>query len=301
MDKDFQDIQQLDLEESNNQFSGGEEPGTHGQNPRRESPFWKGQPPSQTFPKRLCSSFHLSLLALSLNVLLLVAVCVIGSQSTRLQEELRTLKETFNNFSSSTLVEVLALGSHKGSMSDKLTSLEAQLKKQHQDVTADHATLFLHLKHFPTDMSSLECNMVFLQSNGTKCCPVNWVKYGGSCYWFSRAGMNWHEAYAYCQLENAHLVVINSWDEQRFIVEHMSPFHTWIGLSDIQGPWKWVDGTNYEHNYQHWGMAQPDNWQGHEVGAGDDCAVVLANGFWNDKFCAELYHWACEMKHNITV
>ncbi|XP_048221809.1 asialoglycoprotein receptor 2 [Perognathus longimembris pacificus] len=301
MDKDFQDLQQLDLEETDHQFSGGEEPGIHGQNRKKESPFWKGQLPSQTLPQCLCSSLHLSLLALSLNVLLLVAVCVIGSQSIQLREELQALKETFSNFSSGTLREVLALGSHGGSTSDKLTSLEAQLEEHHQDIKADHATLLLHLKHFPTDLGALTCHMVYLQSNGTKCCPVNWVRHGGSCYWFSRAGMNWREAEAYCRLENAHLVVINSWDEQKFIMQHTSPFHIWIGLSDMEGPWRWVDGTNYEHSYQNWAIAQPDNWQGHEVGASEDCVEVLSNGLWNDNFCAEVNRWACEMKHNITV
>ncbi|KAM4844871.1 C-type lectin domain family 10 member A-like [Thomomys bottae] len=282
MDKNFQDIQQLDSEETDSQFSGG-------------------QPPSRTHPWCLCSTLHLSLLALSVNVLLLVTVCVIGSQSTQLREELRTLKETFNNFSSSTLEEVLALGFHGGSARVKLTSLESQLEKQQQEVKADHATLLLHLKHFPGDLGSLECHMMFLQSNGTKCCPINWVRHGGSCYWFSRAGLNWHQANEYCQLENAHLVVINSWDEQKFIVQHTSPFHTWIGLSDREGPWRWVDGTDYEHNYQNWAITQPDNWQGHEVGASEDCVEVLSSGLWNDNFCAELNRWACEMKHNLTV
>lgn len=46
------------------------------------------------------------------------------------------------------------------------------------------------------------------------CCPVNWVDYEGSCYWFSRSGKAWAEAEKYCQLENAHLVVINSREEQ---------------------------------------------------------------------------------------
>lgn len=45
MEKDFQDIQQLDSEENDHQPSGDEEQGTHGQNPRTENPFWKGKCP----------------------------------------------------------------------------------------------------------------------------------------------------------------------------------------------------------------------------------------------------------------
>jgi asialoglycoprotein receptor 2 len=45
MEKDFQDIQQLDSEENDHQLSGGEEPGTREQNCRTENPFWKGKCP----------------------------------------------------------------------------------------------------------------------------------------------------------------------------------------------------------------------------------------------------------------
>lgn len=45
MAKDFQDIQQLDSEESDHQLGRGEEPGAHGHNPRREDGFWKGKYP----------------------------------------------------------------------------------------------------------------------------------------------------------------------------------------------------------------------------------------------------------------
>ncbi|MBZ3870509.1 Asialoglycoprotein receptor 2 [Sciurus carolinensis] len=302
MEKEFQDIQQLDSEENDHQLSGGEGPGTHGQTPRRENPFWKGKwsPPPQPFPQRLCSRFHLSLLALGFNILLLVAVCVIGSQSTQLQAELRILKESFSNFSSSTLMEVQDLGFRGDGAGDKVTSLGAKLEKQQQELKADHATLLLHLKHFPVDLRTLTCQMVFFQSNGTECCPVNWVEYEGSCYWFSRAGKTWSEADKYCQLENAHLVVINSREEQKFILQHTGAFHIWIGLTDSDGSWKWVDGTDYRHSYKNWAITQPDNWQGHELGGSEDCAEILTDGRWNDNFCQQVNRWACEMKRNIT-
>ncbi|KAK2506661.1 hypothetical protein MC885_006743 [Smutsia gigantea] len=294
MAKDVQDIQQLDSEENDHQLS-------------------RGLPPPQPLlPQCLCSRPHLSLLVLGFNVLLLVAICVIGSQRARLQMELWTLKATFSNFSSSTLGEIQALSSHGGSAGDRLTSLEANLEKQQQDLKADHAALLLHLKHFPLDLRVLTCQMTFFQSNdgsqpsspaipsGTECCPVNWLEREGSCYWFSRSGKTWPEAEKYCQLENAHLVVINSREEQKFIVQHTNPFHTWIGLTDSDGSWKWVDGTDYRYNYKNWGATQPDDWQGHEVGGGEDCAEVRSDGRWNDNFCQQVQRWVCEMRRNIT-
>ncbi|XP_017387207.1 asialoglycoprotein receptor 2 isoform X4 [Cebus imitator] len=141
MAKDFQDIQQLSSEENDHPFQRGEGPGTHGLNPRREHPFWKGPPPAQLLPQRLCSTVRFSLLALGFNILLLVVICVVGSQSARLQAELRTLEEAFSNFSSSTLMEIYALGTHGGSVGDKITSLGAKLEKQKQDLKAGQSLL----------------------------------------------------------------------------------------------------------------------------------------------------------------
>ncbi|XP_008588175.1 PREDICTED: asialoglycoprotein receptor 2 isoform X4 [Galeopterus variegatus] len=286
MAKDFQDIQQLDSEECDHQLGRNEGPG-----PR----------PPQPVLQQLCSRRPLGLLALGFNVLLLVAICVIGSQSTQLQVELRALKETFSNFSLNTLSEVQALSTHGGSTGDKITSLGAKLKKQQQDLKADHASLLLHLKHFPVDLRALACWMAFFQSNGTtECCPVNWVEHRGSCYWFSRTGKTWPEAEKYCQLENANLVVINSWEEQKFIIEHTRPFATWIGLTDSDGTWKWVDGTDYRYGYRTWGFPRPGYWRGYEVGRSESCAEVEWNGRWNNIACQELHRWVCEMTQNIT-
>ncbi|KAI2580960.1 asialoglycoprotein receptor 2, partial [Homo sapiens] len=134
MAKDFQDIQQLSSEENDHPFHQGEGPGTRRLNPRRGNPFLKGPPPAQPLAQRLCSMVCFSLLALSFNILLLVVICVTGSQSAQLQAELRSLKEAFSNFSSSTLTEVQAISTHGGSVGDKITSLGAKLEKQQQDL-----------------------------------------------------------------------------------------------------------------------------------------------------------------------
>ncbi|XP_072586257.1 asialoglycoprotein receptor 2 isoform X2 [Vulpes vulpes] len=215
MAKDCQDIQQLDSEDSDQQLGRGEGPGPRGHGPRREDRFCRRLPPHRPLLlQRLCSGFRLSLLVLGFNVLMLVAICVIGSQRAQLEEEVRILKENFSHFSSGVLMELGVLLSDGSGASSQLTSLEAKLEKQQRDVKADHATLLLHLKHFPSDLRILTCQVAFFQSNGTDCCPVNWLEYEGSCYWFSRSGKTWEEAEKYCQLESAHLVVVNSREEQ---------------------------------------------------------------------------------------
>uniref|UniRef100_A0A8C0I6K0 Asialoglycoprotein receptor 2 n=1 Tax=Balaenoptera musculus TaxID=9771 RepID=A0A8C0I6K0_BALMU len=289
MARDFQDIQQLDSEENDHQLCRGEGPGTRGHSPRREDPFWKGKclVSGPFVLQRLCSKLRLSLLVLGFNILLLVAVCVMGSHSkAQLQVELQTLKETFSNFSSSTLMR--SWWAHP--LPTPLSSLWP----------LDHATLLLHLKHFPVDMRTLACQLAFLQSNGTECCPVSGWTMKAAANWFSRSGSPGPRLRS-TAAGGRHLVVINSREEQKFIAQHTNPFQTWIGLTDSDGSWRWVDGTDYRHNYKNWAATQPDDWQGHELGGSEDCAEIRGDGRWNDDFCQQVKRWVCEIKRNITI
>ncbi|XP_049493072.1 asialoglycoprotein receptor 1-like isoform X2 [Panthera uncia] len=197
MTNDYQDLQHLDNEDNGHQL--------------RQAP-----PPPQRLFRRLCSGPCFLLLSLGLGLLLLVVVCVIGSQNSKLRDELRALRVTFSNFTASTEVEVKALSSQGGSVGRKLKSLESQLQKQQQQLSEDHSSLLLHVKQFVSDLRSLSCQIGVLHGNGSaaSCCPVNWLEFEGSCYWFSRSGKSWPEADKYCRLENAHLVVVGSWEEQ---------------------------------------------------------------------------------------
>ncbi|XP_037665217.1 asialoglycoprotein receptor 1 [Choloepus didactylus] len=278
MTKEYQDLQHLDNEE-----------GDHYQ-------LRKGPPPPQPLFRRLCSGPLLLLLALGLSLLLLVVLCVIGSQNSQLRGELRSLRETFRNFSDSAEADVKELSTQGGGVGRKMKALESQLEKQQKELSEDHSSLLLHVKQFVSDLRSLNCQMAVLQGNSTEkpCCPVNWVELEGSCYWFSRSGKPWAEADKYCQLENAHLVVITSWEEQRFLHHHIGPVNTWMGLTDHSGSWKWVDGTDYETGFKNWRPEQPDDWYGHGLGGGEDCAHFTDDGRWNDDVCRRPYRWVCE-------
>uniref|UniRef100_A0A8C2MRL0 Asialoglycoprotein receptor 1 n=1 Tax=Cricetulus griseus TaxID=10029 RepID=A0A8C2MRL0_CRIGR len=280
MTKDYQDFQHLDNEEND----------LHR--------LQRGPPPSPSLLHRLCSGSRLLLLSLGLSLLLLVVVCVIASQNSQLRADLLALQQNFSNFSVSTEDQVKVLSTQGGSVGRKMKLLESQLEKQQQDLSEGHSNLMLHVKQLVYDLQSLSCQMAVLQGNGSErtCCPINWVEYEGSCYWFSSSGRSWTEADKYCQLENAHLAVVTSWDEQKFVQHHMGPTNTWIGLTDQNGPWKWVDGTDYEKNFKNWRPEQPDDWHGHGLGGGEDCAHFTSDGRWNDDVCRRPYRWVCEKK-----
>ncbi|EDM04972.1 asialoglycoprotein receptor 1, isoform CRA_b [Rattus norvegicus] len=227
----------------------------------------RGPPPAPRLLQRLCSGFRLFLLSLGLSILLLVVVCVITSQNSQLREDLRVLRQNFSNFTVSTEDQVKALTTQGERVGRKMKLVESQLEKHQEDLREGSERI---------------------------CCPINWVEYEGSCYWFSSSVKPWTEADKYCQLENAHLVVVTSWEEQRFVQQHMGPLNTWIGLTDQNGPWKWVDGTDYETGFKNWRPGQPDDWYGHGLGGGEDCAHFTTDGHWNDDVCRRPYRWVCE-------
>ncbi|XP_016043000.2 C-type lectin domain family 10 member A-like [Erinaceus europaeus] len=278
-------------------------------------------PPPQSLLKYLCSGLRPVLLSLGLSLLLLVGICVIGSQNFKSQRDMVTMRAEFNNFSSNTTATVQALRSQGDNMQETITSLGTEMEKHKQEIQIARSLNelillvqkelnkdqqefkqgypeMLQLVHWlVTDLKSLTCEVIALKSNGSKtsCCPLNWLEFEGSCYWFSRSGKPWAEAEKYCQLEDSHLVVINSKDEQNFVQKHIGFFYnTWIGLSDSDGDWKWVDGTDYETNFKNLTPGQPDNLQGHILGIGENCTYIHSNGKWNDDICERLYQWACE-------
>ncbi|XP_037348235.1 C-type lectin domain family 10 member A [Talpa occidentalis] len=283
--------------------------------------FRNGLPPPQSFLQHLCSGPRPILLCLALNLFLLVGICVIGSQNSKFQGDLVTLRTTFSNITA----EVESLNSrgdsaqgaltslsaevenHKQelqaarSLNNKVFSLEKKLEEQQAEFKAGYSEMLPVVQQLVKDLKSLTCKMTLLQSNSsqTTCCPTDWLEHGGSCYWFSRSRKSWSEAEKYCQLENAHLAVLNSRDEQNFVQKHLVNTFTWIGLTDSNGEWKWADGTDYKTNFKNWKPGQPDDWQGHGLGGGEDCAHLHPDGGWNDDVCQRAYGWVCETSVSI--
>uniref|UniRef100_E1BJL5 C-type lectin domain containing 10A n=1 Tax=Bos taurus TaxID=9913 RepID=E1BJL5_BOVIN len=254
---------------------------------------------SQTFLKRLLSSPCLLLLSLALS-LLLASICVMGYQNFKFQSDLQTLRTSFSNFTSNSMAEVQALNSQGRSFQEMITSLKAEVESHKQELQAGDSEMLLRVQQLVKNLNSLTCKMDALKSNGkscsqnTACCPANWLEHEGHCYWFSSLRKPWPEAEKDCQLKNAQLVVINSRDEQDFIQANLHPYFTWMGLSDPDGVWKWVDGSDYETNIKNWKPGQPDDFHGHGLGGGEDCAHFYPDGEWNDDACQRLYYWICE-------
>uniref|UniRef100_A0A8D0TVM0 C-type lectin domain family 4 member E n=1 Tax=Sus scrofa TaxID=9823 RepID=A0A8D0TVM0_PIG len=103
-----------------------------------------------------------------------------------------------------------------------------------------------------------------LRGQTWNCCPLNWIHFQSSCYFFSTNVMSWTASLKNCSSIGAHLVVINTQEEQEFLF-HAKPKRKefYIGLTDqvIEGQWKWVDGTPFTTSLSFWDIGEPNNHQ----------------------------------------
>ncbi|KAG3292450.1 C-type lectin domain family 4 member A-like [Ictidomys tridecemlineatus] len=107
-------------------------------------------------------------------------------------------------------------------------------------------------KRFIKEMIYTNLEFVRMNSNMEgkvwSCCPKNWKSFSSSCYFFSTDVKSWNVSQKNCSRMAAHLVVINSKEEQDFLTQNMHKDAAYlVGLSDPEGEghWQWVDQTPY--------------------------------------------------------
>ncbi|XP_072255285.1 C-type lectin domain family 10 member A-like [Pyxicephalus adspersus] len=127
-------------------------------------------------------------------------------------------------------------------------------------------------------------------------CPDDWSQFQDNCYFFSNLDKSWMNSHEMCQKRKARLTVINTQEEQVFLTKLAMKIHVWIGLSEIDGEWKWVDATPFSSTPKNWAPGQPDEYFGHGLGGGEDCAQLDDNGYWHDEHCSGSYRYICEKK-----
>ncbi|KAK9538101.1 hypothetical protein VZT92_005658 [Zoarces viviparus] len=177
------------------------------------------------------------------------------------------------------LAGLIGLGVHYRASEDKLSS-----------VSEERDLLNASLTNLTKEMDRLQrwCKQ-------KKTCPEGWRMFSCSCYLLSTRSGTWEESRKDCRDKGADLVIIDSLQEQKFLLSIITD-HTWIGLSDRdeEGTWKWVDGTPLTEAY--WGLDEPNNGGG-DLGE-EDCSEIVvgmnAERNWNDLRCDNSRHWICE-------
>ncbi|XP_013008475.1 C-type lectin domain family 4 member A isoform X2 [Cavia porcellus] len=145
--------------------------------------------------------------------------------------------------------------------------------------------------------TELEC----VKSNSTtqekvwSCCPKNWKSFSSHCYFISTHSKPWNESKESCSSMEAHLLVINTEEEQDFIIQNLKKdIDYYIGLSDPEGQrdWQWVDQTPYNESVAFWQEGEPNDENEH-------CVELRHFHYrrwgWNDISCHLGKGTVCEM------
>ncbi|XP_056142015.1 CD209 antigen-like protein C [Lampris incognitus] len=145
-------------------------------------------------------------------------------------------------------------------------------------------------------LSSLERQTV------CKPCLDGWLPFQSSCYWFADSGFSlhwktWEESQSHCRYYQAHLVTIESQEEQEFINNHTEFYHDenhgyWIGLTDntADRQWRWVSGSPLTLSF----------WTTRRSYSSFRCGLSKARGragaSWGKASCSMKNRWMCESK-----
>ncbi|XP_024435245.2 C-type lectin domain family 4 member A [Desmodus rotundus] len=127
------------------------------------------------------------------------------------------------------------------------------------------------------------------------CCPKKWKSFRSNCYFISTENKNWMESEKNCLGMEAHLLVINSKEEQDFVIQNLdNKFAYYVGLSDPEGKraWQWVDRTPYNESATFWHRDEPNDVR-------ERCVILndpqRSSWGWNDSHCDGRHLSICKM------
>ena len=137
-------------------------------------------------------------------------------------------------------------------------------------------------------------------------CDDEWKTSGEKCYKIFEEKKSWNASEASCEDNGAHLVKIESEEENTFLLRTFLeiPYgdvniEAWIGLTDQdnEGEFVWADGTAAK--YTNWADEQPNDEDNQQ-----DCAEIANGvfwpggppqiGVWNDFQCENKLMYICE-------
>ena len=108
--------------------------------------------------------------------------------------------------------------------------------------------------------------------------PVAYDVYNGHQYTFFLADITWTEANEWCEAAGAHLMTVNSAEEQ-YVLESLLGEHSngcyWLGAQGTPGNFEWVTGEEWD--YENWKSGEPNNNLGVEYYLG-----TYKSALWND-------------------
>ncbi|XP_072526153.1 uncharacterized protein [Salminus brasiliensis] len=171
-----------------------------------------------------------------------------------------------------------------------------QLQTRFQNLAKERNQLQISYQYLAEERDQLKSSFQKLAEENIleRSCFKEWKKNRGSFYFFSTEQKTWSESRQDCRERGADLVIINSREEQAFLIGLGKESDFWIGLTDedIESVWNWVDGQRLTDPF--WRKNEPNDAGGHE-----DCAIftpTVEDGqrTWNDFPCSQRKNWVCE-------
>ncbi|XP_060748255.1 CD209 antigen-like protein A [Tachysurus vachellii] len=226
-------------------------------------------------------------LVLLLFVSLLTAVTVLWIKFSILTIDRDQLQSRYNNLTKDR--------DQLQSSYNNLTKDRDQLQTSYNNLTKDRDQLQSSYNNLTKDRDQLREERDRYQKTLHSSCKQKCFSFSSSFYVTSNEVKSWEESRKDCKAKGADLVIINSKEEQEFIIKHLDNLDTWIGLRDTvkEGEWKWVDDTPLNTAFRSWAQGEPNN-RGDE-----DCAVIYTypshlTATWNDRKCSAKLPWICE-------
>ncbi|XP_070595651.1 CD209 antigen-like protein C isoform X2 [Erythrolamprus reginae] len=120
-------------------------------------------------------------------------------------------------------------------------------------------------------------------------CPFSWKRHRKDCYYFSIQKTNWTNALLNCINREGYLVSISSDEEQDFLRKNIHKVDYWLGISDLEGQWKWK-GSGMQVETSFWDRGEPTKDE-HK-----HCGIMHPIGTWASAVCSAHKRWICQKK-----
>ncbi|XP_076874377.1 uncharacterized protein LOC143524214 [Brachyhypopomus gauderio] len=175
----------------------------------------------------------------------------------------------------------------------KFTAERDQLQTRYSNLTVERDQLQTRNYNLTIERESVQRDRDRIQlrlSEIDKATEQGWMCFNSSFYYIStEEKKNWSESRQDCRERGADLVIINSREEQNFVSMMRRDKQVWIGLTNTNQDWKWVDGTALMTEY--WRTGEPNGPNEHCVSTGSGSDRVKN---WADYQCIRFFFWICE-------
>ncbi|XP_029283815.1 LOW QUALITY PROTEIN: C-type lectin domain family 10 member A-like [Cottoperca gobio] len=231
---------------------------------------------------------------------ILILIIVLGVSNMRTSTRLWSVEQSVSNLSN--VIQSLNTSlQHAQERAKEVKKLQFAVENNKDQLTSVSEALkqLSAVDSLSRSIASLRCSLEHIINNSSAaggCCPLGWEEFDFSCYFFSSLTLSWNESRAWCDQQEAHLLILHSDKAWDFVTRRTTHGLFWVGLSDWRtGQWEWVNQTPYTMERRRWVPGQPDGWVDHGLGPGDeDCAHLHASGHFNDLHCSTKMRFVCQ-------